>query len=272
MVQNVCHFIPFHKDLHSIHTINFVLETKKQTDTTLKTESVYKMYYVNSGKGYLHTPGRQTELQRGDVFFTFPAFPFSIESAEDFQYMYISFVGLRGNMIMEKLGLSNTCFVFPGMNSVESFWETGIRANPSVIEWMSESVLLYTFSTLGDLVLSEEDRPNQQKAIHIIKKYIDDHFTERNFSLDDMSSQLSYNKKYISSVFKKQVGIGIAEYVNTIRIQNACNLIKQGFSSVADVAWRSGYSDAQYFSRVFKVQIGISPTQYIKDVQQHNEE
>ena len=56
MEQNICHFIPFHKDIHSIHTINFVLETKPQQYDRLKSESVYKMYYVCSGQGYIHTP------------------------------------------------------------------------------------------------------------------------------------------------------------------------------------------------------------------------
>ena len=44
MEQNICHFIPFRKDILSIHTINFVLETKQQQFTRLKTESTYKMY------------------------------------------------------------------------------------------------------------------------------------------------------------------------------------------------------------------------------------
>lgn len=84
MEQNICHFIPFHKDFHSIHTINFVLETKLQQYDRLKSESVYKMYYVRSGQGYIHTPGKITPLMQGDIFFTFPAAPFAIESMEDF--------------------------------------------------------------------------------------------------------------------------------------------------------------------------------------------
>ena len=46
MEENICHFISFHNDTQSIHTINFVLETKPQSYDRLKSESVYKMYYV----------------------------------------------------------------------------------------------------------------------------------------------------------------------------------------------------------------------------------
>ena len=107
MEENICHFISFHKDAQSIHTINFVLETKAQPYDRLKSESVYKMYYVCTGQGYLHTPGKITPLSQGDIFFTFPAAPFAIQSVENFTYMYISFVGLRGNRIMESLNISS---------------------------------------------------------------------------------------------------------------------------------------------------------------------
>ena len=73
MSQNICHFIPFHKDYNSIHTINFVLETEHQSHDSLKTETVYKMHYVCSGHGLLHTTGKIMPLKEGVIFFTFPA-------------------------------------------------------------------------------------------------------------------------------------------------------------------------------------------------------
>ena len=267
MEQNICHFIPFHKDTNSIHTINFVLETELQQYNHLKSESVYKMYYVCSGQGYIHTPGKITPLTQGDLFFTFPAASFAIESKEDFTYMYISFVGLRGNMIMESLNINNNNFLFHNANELQEFWEKGISTSSKVVKLISESVLLYSFSFLGSRLLPDDDKPKQHNSIDLIKKYIDDHFTEHNFSLSNMSRELSYNKKYISHVFKKHFGIGIIEYLNTVRIQNACTMIEQGFTSVNDIADRCGYLDAQYFSKIFKTKMGIVPTQYINNVQ-----
>ena len=267
MEQNICHFIPFHKDIHSIHAINFVLETKKQQYDRLKSESVYKMYYVCSGKGLIHTLGKITPLSQGDIFFTFPASSFAIESKENFTYMYISFVGLRGNMIMENLNINSNNFLFHQADEVQDFWEKGILASSKVMELISESVLLYTFSFLGNRLLPDNNKHKQHHSVELIKKYIDDHFTEHSFSLKNMSKELSYNRKYISYIFKKHFGIGIIEHLNTVRIQNACTMIEQGFTSVTDIADRCGYSDAQYFSKIFKVKMGVTPTQYIKEIQ-----
>ena len=264
MEQNICHFIPFHKDVHSIHTINFVWETKPQQYDRLKIESVYKMYYVCNGHGFIHTEGKITPLAQGDIFFTFPAWPFAIESVEDFTYMYISFVGLRGNMILESLKIAKTNFIFHNAEEVYDFWKNGLLANPKVIALISESVLLYTFSFLGNRLLPESNVSKQHHSFDRIKKYVDEHFSEHNFSLDDISRDLSYNKKYISSLFKKHTGIGMIDYLNTIRIQNACTMIGQGFTSINDIADRCGYSDAQYFSKIFKAKMGVTPTQYMK--------
>jgi AraC-like DNA-binding protein len=269
MEQNICYFVPFHKSTHSIHIINFVLETKPQVYASLKSESVYKMYYVCSGQGFIHTPGKITPLTQGDLFFTFPAASFAIESKENFTYMYISFVGLRGNSIMQSLNVSSNNFVFHQANEVQDFWQKGILAGPKMMELMSESVLLYTFAFLGDKLLLDNNRTKQHPSVDLIKKYLDDHYTDHNLSLEDMRRELSYNKKYISHVFKKHFGIGIVEYLNTVRIQNACTMIAQGYTSVNDIAERCGYSDAQYFSKIFKTKMGIAPTQYIKKV--HND-
>lgn len=266
MTENICHFIPFRKDVHGLHTINFVLETKQQIYAGLKSESVYKVYYVCSGQGFLHTCGAIAPLTAGDIFFTFPAAPFALESVENFTYMYISFVGLRGNQIMEDLKISVSNFLFHSGYEVQSFWEKGLSVNGNVVALMSESVLLYTFAFLGDRLLAENREPRQSYSIDRIKKYVDDHFSDCGFSLDAVSRELSYNKKYISTLFKKHIGIGVAEYVNTVRIQNACTMIKQGFVSVSDIAEKCGYSDVHYFSKIFKAKMGIVPTQYIKIV------
>ena len=263
--SNICHFIPYHKDYHSIHTITFVLETQPQIYDALKIESVYKMHYVCSGKGVLHTLGKSRPLSEGDVFFTFPATPFCIESIEDFSYSYISFLGSRSNMIMEKLKISPKNFLFHGCDEVYEFWKKGLKVNRELTDLISESILLYTFSFLGTKLLSYDDHNlSENNTISIIKKYIDDNFSNTGFSLDKMAHELGYNKKYISFIFKKKMDVGVIAYLNTIRIQNACTMMQQGVTSVNDIAAYCGFSDPQYFSVVFKSRMKMSPRSYIK--------
>lgn len=265
--QNVCRFVPREINDHSIHTIHFVLETKEQIYTGLRLKSLYTMYYVLQGTGKLHTRGDVLPLKQGDIFFSFPAEPFAIESVSDFRYMYISFLGARGNRILDKLGISVKTPLYTDCGELEAVWCRGLQSPSELSDIASEAVLLHTFAYLGGRLpkfSSHEER--RTDLISLIQKYVDEHFSDPDFSLERLGSDLKYNKKYLSTVFKRHVGVGIIEYLHTVRIQHACTMLKQGFTSVSDVALRCGYPDAQYFSKVFKRRMSLSPREYMASV------
>ncbi len=265
--QNICRYVPREISEHSIHTVNFVLETERQIYTGLRLKALYTMYLVVKGRGRLHTQGAVQDLREGDLFFSFPAESFAIESVENFQYMYISFLGARGNQLMEKLEISARSCFYSDCGDVFSVWMQGIQSPSELADIASEAVLLHTFAYLGGRLAKFASRDNQGvNLVSAIQKYVDEHFSEAEFSLDMLGKKLKYNKKYLSTVFKKHVGVGIVEYLHSVRIQHACTMLHQGFSGVSDVAFRCGYSDAQYFSKVFKNRMGLSPRGYIEKV------
>lgn len=265
--QNVCRFVPREINDHSIHTVHFVLETEEQIYTGLRLKSLYTVYYVLQGKGRLHTRGQILPLCPGDVFFSFPAEPFAIESVEDFQYMYISFLGARGNRIMEQLGVSPKAMLYPACPELETVWVQGLESPAELSDIASEAVLLHTFAYLGKRLPKFACRDEGRiDLVSMIQKYVDEHFSDPDFSLERLGSDLKYNKKYLSTVFKRHVGVGIVEYLHTVRIQHACTMLKQGFTSVSDVALRCGYPDAQYFSKVFKRRMSLSPREYMASI------
>ena len=265
--QNVCRYVPREMNEHSIHTVNFVLETERQIYTGLHLKALYTVYLVIQGQGRLHTQGEVRDLRVGDLFFSFPAEPFAIESVDSFQYMYISFLGSRGNQLMEKLGITSRSFLFSDCGDVTPVWMQGIQSPSALSDIASEAVLLHTFAYLGGRMKKFAARDKQGiNLVSAIQKYVDEHFSEAEFTLDLLGNELKYNKKYLSTVFKKHVGVGIVEYLHSVRVQHACTMLHQGFSSVSDVAFRCGYSDAQYFSKVFKNRMGISPRAYMEKV------
>ncbi len=267
---SVCHFIPEHKDNISVQIINFVLETEKKLASNQKTSSVYMMNYVLEGEGVFHTQRGSYPLTKGDIFFCLPASPYAIESGDDFQYMYISFLGTRANIIMDELKISAQNCVFQGFDHLAPFWKQAIDSSPAFSGLRSEGLLLYTFSFLkNDLQADAEESPDVTTAL--IKKYIDEHANDPDLSVEKISNDLIYNKKYISISFKKKYKIGIAEYINTVRIQTACKLMEQGLSNIAEIAFLCGYKDPLYFSKVFKTHLGCSPRTRLAELQKNNE-
>jgi len=267
MEENICLFVPHHRENHAIQTIHYVKESRPQSYDTLKSLSLYRIYCVCTGRGILHTAGKADPLSVGDIFLTFPGVPFCIESVENFTYLYIGFLGARGNQIMERINISNRNFLFHNCEALLPIWTQGLQTKPELLDLISESVLLYTFTFLGNRDLTTASNADHGSDIPlIVKKYIDDHFHESDLSLERISTELQYNRTYLSATFKKAMGIGISTYLSQIRIQHACTLMRQGFSGVSDIAARCGFSDPQYFSRVFRERIGTPPGKFIQNI------
>ena len=267
MRDNICHFVPYRKEYDSIHTINFVLESGEKPFDKLKAESVYKIYYVKSGKGRIHTFGRVSEIFEGEIFFTFPAVPFCIESCEDLSYMYISFLGTRANMILDMYNIRADNFIFKDCKDIESHWSNCLGFSSELSDMSSESALLYAFACIGKtLSATSAYEKNKEETVSVVKKYIDDNFCDANISLEKIGKNVNYNEKYISSLFKTYLKIGVIDYINTLRMQYACTLMQQGYKSIKDISNMCGYKDPNYFSRIFKKRMGISPREYIFSV------
>ncbi len=261
---DICRFIEKQGSDESVHTVNFVREVNVRSCSDKNT--TYRMELVSEGEGYLHVGGMTVRITRGDMFFLFPNVPYVIESiTDDFKYMYISYVGVRAGEIMDKLKISGKNFLFHGYEGLIPAWEIGLAAINEVSNLSSEGILLLSFAAMGkEKMTADEDKERKvRKTVAQIKKYIDDNFSVSDLSLEKISTELFYNKKYISYIFKREMHLGVSDYLNTVRIQHACTLMEQGMTSVKDIALMCGFRDALYFSRVFKQKMMLTPTEHI---------
>jgi two-component system response regulator YesN len=83
-----------------------------------------------------------------------------------------------------------------------------------------------------------------------------------NLSLTEVAEAVDAGVTYFSELFKKEVGVGFAEYLTTLRIEAAKRLLSEGLLKVREVAARVGYRNANYFSRVFRKYTGVKATEY----------
>ena len=151
-----------------------------------------------------------------------------------------------------------------GYGFLESFWRHALDiATQNNLDMLSESVLLYTLSTISNQVQKEEKLSVTADNLLKIKKYIDDNFTLPDMSLEKICSVYPYNKKYLSSALRELLHVGFSEYLRTLRLQHAHMLMNEGLSNVKDIALLSGFKDPLYFSKVFKNATHLSPKEYI---------
>ena len=271
-MENICRFVGVTHSPEPIQTINFVYETKNLTLGGAVTESVSKACIVTSGNAEILLGTTKKKLKKNDIFFIFPATPYSLSTSENFAFIYISFIGIRAGMIMERLGINKRNFVFSDYPTIRKLWEDSLGFKSEIIDITSESLLLNAFSAIGNKVLISDEKENDdntEKNILLVKKYVDENFSDPSLTLEKTAKAFSYNKNYLSGAFKKAFKVGLKEYLNIIRINNACLLIERNHSkNVGEIACLCGYNDRMYFSKVFKEKTGVSPKHYM--LKKHN--
>jgi AraC-like DNA-binding protein len=67
---------------------------------------------------------------------------------------------------------------------------------------------------------------------------------------------------YLCKIFKAYTGKTPSQYINSVRIENACTEMKQTDKSITQIALENGFNDISYFCKVFKKHKGISAKKY----------
>ncbi|MBQ8510485.1 MAG: AraC family transcriptional regulator [Clostridia bacterium] len=79
---------------------------------------------------------------------------------------------------------------------------------------------------------------------------------------DQLASRLCVGRRQLRRIVKQQYGMTLNEKITAVRLENACQLLRDGTIGIADVAQRCGFGSASYFSHCFKKHYGVSPLAY----------
>jgi len=103
-------------------------------------------------------------------------------------------------------------------------------------------------------------QPERRAEVQAVCDYLAAHLDEA-VSLDALASLAGLSKYHLLRSFTRETGITPYSYLETLRIDRAKALLKQG-ETPANVAQETGFSDQSHFSNTFKRLIGLTPGQY----------
>jgi len=86
-------------------------------------------------------------------------------------------------------------------------------------------------------------------------------------SLQALAKQQGINPSYLSTLFKKETGQTLTDYVNQRRVDHARHLLSTTKLQVQTVSQHCGISDVNYFSKTFKKYVGKTPLEYRRATQ-----
>ena len=106
-------------------------------------------------------------------------------------------------------------------------------------------------------------RPAREMGGHIaaVIDYLNVNYA-RSVSLSSVAARFGLSASHLSRSFKEATHFGFVEYVNSLRITEACRLLSDRSLSVLDVSMRCGFGSLTQFGRCFRALTGTSPRAY----------
>lgn len=120
------------------------------------------------------------------------------------------------------------------------------------------------FLLLSSLAVSTQGFSNNLTLSDRICRYLSDNIGVP-FSSENIEKRFYLSYKYMSHLFKKEKGVTMQQYHNSVRMDEACRLLCSTLMSIGEIADKLGFSDVLYFSRCFRNYTGKSPSAYRKD-------
>ncbi len=130
----------------------------------------------------------------------------------------------------------------------------------------SSAVAMITFLKLVHDLCDAFDAapPRMGRSLLLISQaaaYVDRHFRE-DLRVGELAGLVNLSRRSFQRHFRQATGMSVIHYISAQRLREACRLLKEGRSNVAETAYQAGFPDPNYFSRVFREKIGVTPKQY----------
>lgn len=115
------------------------------------------------------------------------------------------------------------------------------------------------------ILMRDENSGNKNRSI--LKSaiaYIDSHYMDEDLSLNTAAQVANISANHFSALFSQNMGQTFIEYLTSLRMRHARELLRCTGKRSSEIAAEVGYKDAHYFSYLFKKTQGMTPSEYRK--------
>jgi Response regulator containing CheY-like receiver domain and AraC-type DNA-binding domain len=121
-------------------------------------------------------------------------------------------------------------------------------------------LILETIETLRTMIV-EFTHPNENEQLLQIQQYIEEHYNEA-LSLTQLADHFHFSYNYLSTFLSENLTTSFSEYVKTLRLARAKQLLTETDMNLSEISEAVGYSDLSYFSKLFKKEFQLAPSKY----------
>ncbi|WP_187270921.1 hybrid sensor histidine kinase/response regulator transcription factor [Neolewinella aurantiaca] len=111
----------------------------------------------------------------------------------------------------------------------------------------------------AEVTVTDSDELFLRQAMDIVEE----NMSNTEFSVDQLVKEMGVSRSKLYLKLKALTGQSSSEFVRTVRLKRAVQLLENSNYSVKEVMYMTGFNTASYFSKCFKRQFGIVPSEYV---------
>lgn len=133
-----------------------------------------------------------------------------------------------------------------------------IIINSYTLNEIEDKVINLICSVCSEFETKSDDRDITTR----IMQYINDYYDNYDLSINTIAESLYLTPTYLCTIFKKETGTTINQYITQVRINKSKEYLKNTSTKLYDIGRKVGYKDGKYFTKVFYKVVGIKPKKY----------
>ena len=129
-----------------------------------------------------------------------------------------------------------------------------------------ESAIAYAKKMISQAIeIRDQNSGNKNRSIlKTAVDFIDSHYMDEEISLNTVANVANVSSNHFSALFSQNMGQTFIEYLTTLRMNKAKELLRCTGMRSSEITGEIGYKDAHYFSYLFKKTQGMTPSDYRK--------
>lgn len=116
--------------------------------------------------------------------------------------------------------------------------------------------------TPSEITITPLDEQLIEKAI----KTVEDNISDPDFSVESLGAAVGLSRSHLYKKLMSITGKGPAEFIRTVRLKRAKQLLEKSQMQVAEIAYAVGFNSPKRFTANFKNEFGMSPSEYLRNI------
>lgn len=234
----------------------------------------FQLLYIAGGRAHFYFDGKEEIVTAGHMVVYRPREVQKYEyfGAEQTEVYWVHFTGSDVTEIMRDYGIPEDRHLFYCGNSLE--YQNLFRHMIQELQQQGENheemlsmMLRQIFILMQRKHTNIKGRDNYAMAGEIDDSvlYFNEHYNTE-LCIEKYAEEHHMSTSWFIRNFKKYMGVTPMQYILSLRISNAENLLEMTDYNLTEISSIIGYDNPLYFSRIFKKQKGISPSEYRKRI------